>query len=190
MRTFGSNAANPAIMAAWVRDACEMSTTSSTGDARQRGNVRGRCFPGRTQPAVEKAHHAFDHRHVGRSCAVQQQRNDAVLADQERVQVAARPTGGQGVVAGVDEVGPHLVTGYRHAPSGQSGHQSGCHRGFSVARCRRGDDDAGEVGGYHSMPRWPFWPASIGCLTLVMSVTRSAMSISRGSALRPVMTTC
>ena len=40
------------------------------------------------------------------------------------------------------------------------------------------------------MPRWPFWPASIGCLTLVISVTRSAASTSRGSARRPVITTC
>ena len=40
------------------------------------------------------------------------------------------------------------------------------------------------------MPRWPFWPASIGCLTLVISVTRSAASTRRGSASRPVITTC
>ena len=33
MRTDGSNAASPAMTAACVRDACEMSTTSSTGDA-------------------------------------------------------------------------------------------------------------------------------------------------------------
>ena len=101
-----------------------------------------------------------------------------MLADQERVEVSARPTGGQGVIAGVDEVGPHLVAGYRQAARGQSGHQSSCNSGLSVAGCGRGDDDAGKLGGYHSMPRWPFWPASIGCFTLVISVTRSAMSIS------------
>ena len=40
------------------------------------------------------------------------------------------------------------------------------------------------------MPRWPLRPASIGCLTLAISVTRSAASISRCGASRPVMTTC
>ena len=40
------------------------------------------------------------------------------------------------------------------------------------------------------MPLWPLRPASIGCLTFVISVTRSAASISRGGASRPVITTC
>ena len=52
----------------------------------------------------------------------------------------------------------------------------------------RGDDDARDR--YHSMPRWPFWPASIGCLTFVISVTRSAAAIRSGCASRPVMMTC
>ena len=39
------------------------------------------------------------------------------------------------------------------------------------------------------MPFCPFWPAFMGCLTLVISVTRSAASISLGS-LRPAITTC
>ena len=39
-------------------------------------------------------------------------------------------------------------------------------------------DDARDA--HHSIPRWPFWPASIGCLTLVISTTRSAASISAG----------
>ncbi len=42
----------------------------------------------------------------------------------------------------------------------------------------------------NSMPFWPFTPARNGCLTSVISVTRSAISISSGLALRPVMTTC
>ncbi len=37
---------------------------------------------------------------------------------------------------------------------------------------------------HHSMPRWPLRPASIGCLTLVISVTRSAASTRRGGASR------
>ena len=31
------------------------------------------------------------------------------------------------------------------------------------------------------MPFWPFWPTSIGCLILFISVTRSAASMRRGS---------
>src|SRR5690348_2292041 len=150
----------------------------------------GRRLAGGTESAVEKPHHTFDDGDVGLSGAMQQQRHDALFADQKWVEVAARPAGGQGVVAGIDEVGSHLVAGYRQAARDQGGHQSGCDSGLSVAGCGRGDDDAGKLRGYHSMPRWPFWPASIGCFTLVISVTRSAISISRGSALRPVITTC
>ena len=145
MRTDGSNAARPATTAACVRDACEMSTTSSTGDAGQGGDVRGGCFPGGTESAVEQAHHAFDDGDVRRSRAVQQQRDDAVFADEERVEVAARAAGGQGVVAGVDEVGSDLVAGYRHAARDQGGHQSGCDSGLSVPGRGRGDDEAGKM---------------------------------------------
>jgi hypothetical protein len=41
----------------------------------------------------------------------------------------------------------------------------------------------------NSIPSWPFTPARKGCLTRVISVTRSAASISSGLALRPVTTT-
>ncbi len=44
--------------------------------------------------------------------------------------------------------------------------------------------------GHHSIPRWPFWPSSKGCLILVISVTSWAISSSLGSARRPVMITC
>ena len=42
----------------------------------------------------------------------------------------------------------------------------------------------------NSMPFCAFTPARNGCFTSVISVTRSAISISSGLALRPVMTTC
>ena len=90
------------------------------------------------------------------SRAVQQQRDNPVFADEERVEVTARLSGGQGMIAGVDEIGPHLVAGYRQPATGQRGHQSGCDGGLSVPGRRRGDDEAGKLGGYHSIPRWPF----------------------------------
>src|SRR5262249_24330476 len=43
---------------------------------------------------------------------------------------------------------------------------------------------------HHWMPLWPFCPTSIGCLTLVISVTRSAAATSSGAAFRPVTITC
>ena len=42
----------------------------------------------------------------------------------------------------------------------------------------------------NSTPSCAFTPARNGCLTRVISVTRSAASISSGLALRPVTTTC
>ena len=42
----------------------------------------------------------------------------------------------------------------------------------------------------NSMPRWALKPAAYGCFTSVISVTRSAISISSGRASRPVMHTC
>src|SRR5690606_7167418 len=43
---------------------------------------------------------------------------------------------------------------------------------------------------HHSMPFWPRWPSSKGCLTFVTSLTRSAISTSSAGASRPVMRTC
>ena len=111
------------------------------------------CFPGGTESAVEQAHHAFDDGDVRRPRAVLQQRNNPVFADEEWVEVAARPPGGHGVITGVDEIGSHLVAGDRQASSSQGGHQSGCNGGLSVPGRRRGDDEAGKVGDYHSIPR-------------------------------------
>src|SRR6185437_163200 len=91
-------------------------------------------------------------------------------------------------VAGVDVVGADLVRRHPQATAPQRGHQAGGHGGLAVARAGAGDDQAGLA--HHSMPACPLRPASMGCLTLVMSVTRSAASISAGWARRPVMTTC
>ena len=79
---------------------------------RQPRDVGGRRQVPPSPRAVEKPHHAFDHRDVGRrrgSSPVGEHRHDLLFADQPRVEVAARPPGRQRVVAGVDEVRPHLV---------------------------------------------------------------------------------
>src|SRR5207245_7173571 len=144
--------------------------------------------PASTVDAVEQAHHAFDDGDLSAGGAVPEQRRDQVVAAQERVQVPRRPARGQRVVAGVDVVGADLVPGDRQPPRAQRRHQPAGHGGLAAAGRRGGDDQARD--GYHSMPFCPFWPASMGCLTFVISVTRSAASISLGSASRPVITTC
>ena len=114
---------------------------------------------------------------------MQQQRDEPFLADEVRVEVAARPAGGEGVVAGVDVVGADLVARDDVPGSAQRGHQAGGDRRLAVTGRRGGDDESRQADrspmiSYHSMPRWPFCPASMGCLTLVISVTRSAISTS------------
>ncbi len=87
------------------------------GGGQQPGHVRGagEVACGRAR-AVEQAHDAFDHADVGRAAAVPEQRRDQVLADQERVQVAAGSPGRGGVITGVDVVRADLV---RRTPAGR-----------------------------------------------------------------------
>ena len=150
--------------------------------AEQAGDVRGRAearipgaFPGARVRSVEQAHHALDDGDVRATGTVREQRDDPVRAAQERVQVPGRPPGGQRVVAGVDVVRADLVAGDREPGGAQRGHQPAGDGRLAAARGRGRDHEAGGTGGgYHSMPFCPFWPRSIGCLTFVISVTRSA----------------
>ena len=111
--------------------------TQQGGDVR-----RGTCGPPRHRAmdaSVKQTHHALDDRDVGSRTPVPVQRTDQFLADQHRVEVAARPTGRQRVVAGVDVVRADLE--WRDPMTGlpQRTDQSRCHGGFSAARRRRGD---------------------------------------------------
>ncbi len=89
--------------------------------------------------AVEQAHDALDDSDVGTGAAMPVQRADQLLADEHWVEVAARPPGGQGVIARVDEIGTDLERRHRVAGLAQRTHQTRCHRGLPAARCRRGD---------------------------------------------------
>ena len=87
---------------------------------------------------------------------------------QHRVQVAGRAPGGQRVVAGVDVVRARPCARETASPRARSAAISPV--ATVVLPCPdagRGDDEPRDV--HHSMPRWPFWPASIGCLILVIS---------------------
>ena len=157
-----------------------------TGDVSRR--TRRRHGRGMSDPPVEQPHHAFDHRDLRAVGAVGVQRPNQPLPHQDRVEVASGPAGRQRVVAGVDEVRAHLERRDRMPGLSQRTDQTRCDRGLSAARRGCGDDDGRDA--HHSMPFCPLRPASIGCLTLVISVTKSAASTSRCGASRPVITTC
>ena len=85
-------------------------------------DVRGRGQLAAARGAVEEAHDALDDRDVGAGDAVADERRDQLRAAEEGVEVAARPAGGERVVAGVDVVGADLealhasARGARSAP--------------------------------------------------------------------------
>jgi hypothetical protein len=123
------------------------------------GDVGGRGEPVAADLPVVEAHDALDDRDVRPACprrgsakssTVQQQRHEPFLADEVRVEVAARPPGRKGVIAGVDVVGTDLVARHRVAGPAQGRHQAGGDRGLAVTGSRSGDHQAGQ--GYHSMP--------------------------------------
>ena len=127
------------------------------GRAEQPRDVRGRREVPAAGRAVEQAHHALDDRDVGRGRGagpVGEHRHDLVLADQPRVEVAARASGRQRVVAGVDVVRADLVWRDGQAALAQRAEQPGGDRCLAVTAARGRDDDTRH--GYHSMPRWPF----------------------------------
>ena len=163
-----------------------MSTTSTTGLRVSVATWAVEAKP-RRRPAVEQAHHALDHGDVGGTGAAPCSSSGAIrsLADTGAGRGCGRGgrwpgRGSRGRCSRARPCARHDVTGRRSAairpvatvvlPCPEAG----------AATTSRGR-------AHHSMPRWPFWPASNGCLTLVISVTRSATSISFGSARRPVI---
>ncbi len=64
--------------------------------AEQTGDMRGRAARGHSavlaDAPVEQPHHAFHHGDVGAAAAVSVQRPDELLADQHRIEIAARPS--------------------------------------------------------------------------------------------------
>jgi hypothetical protein len=109
------------------------------------GHIRGRG--GRAvRGAVEEAHDALDDQQVGGRARPGGQRPEGVGAAHPGVEVAGRPPAGQGVVAGVDEVGAHL--GGRGAQPGppQGGDQPRGHGRLAHTRMGAGDHDPGAEG--------------------------------------------
>ena len=113
---------------------------------------RGRQLPAATL-AVEEAHHALYHGHVGTAGAVGEERGYEVGAGEVGVEVAAGASGGEGVVGGVYKVRADLEGGDPEAPVREGGHEAGGHGGLADARVGARYHYA--RGAYHSMPFWP-----------------------------------
>ncbi len=109
------------------------------GGAGEGGDVRGRREAVRSEPPVVQPHHPLDDGDAGAPGAVQQQRGDAVLADEVGVEVAARPAGGQRVVARVDVVRADLVAADLVPGRAQGGHQAGGDGGLALSGGGSGD---------------------------------------------------
>lgn len=80
--------------------------------AKQSSDVRGgpRCgrAPGRPNAPVEQPQHPFDHGDVRARNSMRVQGADKPLPHQYRVEIAAGPSRGQGVIAGVDKIRAYL----------------------------------------------------------------------------------
>ena len=122
-----------------------------------RGAVGG-TGGGRTDAAVEQTHHALDDRDVGVVAAVPEQGSDQRVTDENRIQVAAGASRRQPVIAGVDEVRPHLERRHSAAGRAQRAHQAGRHRGLAAARGGSGNHD--RRGAHHS-PACLSWFAAL-----------------------------
>jgi hypothetical protein len=103
--------------------------------------------------AVEEAHDALYHGDVRAIGAVGEERGDEIQTGEEGVEVAARPSRGEGVVGGVYKVRAHLEGGDAEAPLRERGHEARGDGGLAGPRVGARDHYA--RGPYHSMPFWP-----------------------------------
>lgn len=148
----------------------------------------GPQLPFPTSP-VEQPHDPFDNGDVTPKGPMREQRPDQLRPTEISVKIPPHPPGGERVIPGIDVIRPHFVRGHGKPPRGERGHQPRGNGGLATPGRGSGNDHP-RNGLHHSIPRCPFCPASIGCFTFDMSVTRSAKSTSFSGAFRPVMTTC
>ena len=131
------------------------------GGARQRRDVRGGGVAVAADPPVEEAHDALDDGDVARAVrggAVHEQRRDERLACEERVEVAPRSAGREGVVARVDEVGADLEARHRQPARPERCHEARGDGRLAVAGPGGGHDEARQ----HRAPAAPAPPRRSG----------------------------
>ena len=130
MRTVGSRVAKPCTTAATDDDCDGGVDHQHDGGVEGAGDVGGRRGRPVGRP-VEQPHDPLDHQQVGAGRGPGGQGADGVEAAQPGVEVAGRASAGEGVVAGIDEVGADLGR-RRPVPGGpQGGQQAGGHRGLA-----------------------------------------------------------
>ena len=106
------------------------------------GDVRG--GRGRAvRSAVEQAHDPLDDQHVGALPGTGGEWSDGGGAAEPGIEVARRSAAGEGVVAGVDEVGADLGGGGAVPRGPERGQEAGRHRGLADSRVGTGDDEPG-----------------------------------------------
>ena len=98
--------------------------------------------------AVVEAHHAFDDGDVGIRGGADEQITHPLRRHQPGVEVAARPTGGEGVMGRIDEVGADLVRLDDESATAQRDDEAERDRRLADAAVRAGDHDAGR----HDVP--------------------------------------
>ena len=132
----------------------EASTTSRTGASSSRATsaVDDR---GAVAGAVEQAHHAFDDQQVAARAGPGGQGRHGLGPAEPGVEVAGRAARGQGVVAGVDEVGADLGGGRAVAGRREGGHQPGGDRGLAHSGVGAGHHQPGTEGGAAHATRLP-----------------------------------
>ena len=106
------------------------------------GHVGGGRWGAITGP-VEQTHHPLHNQYVAPMGGPSGQWTNGLHTAHPGIKIAARAAGGQGVVAGVDEVRAHLGRRHPHSSRGQGGHQSGGHRSFAHAGVCSRDDETG-----------------------------------------------
>ena len=131
-----------------------MALASHEDDRRveKRGDVGGRGEFSAAL-AVEAPHDALYSGDVRSRGAVGEERAYKIRAGEEGVEVAARPSRGEGVVGGVYKVRAHLEGGDAEAPLRERGHEARGDGGLAGPRVGARDHYA--RGPYHSMPFWP-----------------------------------
>ena len=124
----------------------DASTTSTTGASRRRAtSAVDEAVP--SLAPSKRPMTPFHHEQSAPAAGPGRQGGDGVGAAQPGVEVAGRAAGGQGVIAGIDEVGADLGRGRAVAGPAQGGDQPGRHGRLAHPGVGAGDDQAGTEGG-------------------------------------------
>ena len=116
--------------------------------AEMRGEVGGgAAAAGRRAGAVEQAHDALDHQHVGAGSGVRSEAVEERRRHRPAVEIEARRAGRGGMKRRIDVIRPGLGRAYHDAAARERGDERQRHRGLAGAGLRRRDDQAARTYG-------------------------------------------